>query len=93
MNRVCSIHLLGPATPAGPFYSTGLVAPKAQCENHTSTGIVFDADGAVMGLHDLRHDCKAETCSGGTRPLSAPEPVEHSVPLLRRDSGSTIGDA
>src|SRR5215813_7676285 len=82
-----------PATPAGPFYTARIIAPKAQGENHTSAGIVVDADAGMMRLYDLRHDRKAETRSGGTRPLSTPEPFEHMVPLLWWDPGPTIRNA
>jgi hypothetical protein len=52
-------------------------AAKVQREDHTPAGIIIDADAALMRLHDFGHDCKAETGSGGARPLSTPKPLEH----------------
>src|SRR5215831_12547073 len=87
------IHSFGLAIPAAPFYSPRLIAPKVQRNNHTATGIVDDADAAVMRLHDLRDDCEAETCSRGSRPLSSPEPLEQMIPLLWRDPQPAIRNA
>src|SRR6516164_7227775 len=66
---------------------------KAEREHHPAAGIVVHRDGALMCLHDLGDDRKAETRPAGTFSLAAPEPFEHVTPLIPRDAGATVRDA
>jgi hypothetical protein len=48
MNRVCSIHLLGPAAPAGPFITLGSSRPK--CKHREPSAPVREFDCCAFGV-------------------------------------------
>jgi hypothetical protein len=80
-------------SPYGLFASVHCISSKAECEHHPAARIVVHRDGALMRLHDLSDDRKAETSAAGALSLATPESLEHVTPLVSRDPGSTVRDA